>query len=71
MLIEALTVQGELDAALAELDRFIADASPASLHVREFEYLMHNVGINCAVLGWARSPMAAAMAAERRERSPA
>lgn len=59
MLIEALAVQNELDAALAELDRFIADAQPRSMYVREFEYLMHNVGLNCAILSWMRFPMAA------------
>ena len=59
MLIEALAVQYELDAALAELDRFIADAQPPSMYVQEFEYLIHNVGLNCALLSWIRSPIAA------------
>jgi hypothetical protein len=52
ILIEALAVQRELDAALAEFDRFIADAQPPSMYVRDFEYLIHNVGLNCAFLGW-------------------
>lgn len=59
MLIEALTVQHELGAALAELDRFIDEAQPPSMYVQEFEYLIHNVGLSCALLSWMRFPIAA------------
>jgi hypothetical protein len=61
VLVEALTMTGDLEAALAEFDRFVADAQPPSLYVRELEYLVHNVGMKCVLLGWAKVPKAAEM----------
>jgi hypothetical protein len=44
--------------ALLELDRFIADAQPASMFVHVIEDLVHNVGVNCAWMSLARAPQA-------------
>lgn len=59
MLIEALSVQRELDAALVELEQFIVEAQPPIMYVRDFEYLIHNVGLMAALLSWTRFPKAA------------
>jgi hypothetical protein len=45
--IEALTVEGDVAEAIAELDRFSDDTRPPTLFVREIEELVHNVGYIC------------------------
>ena len=57
-LIEVLAAVHDLEGALAELDRFTADAQPPSMFVREIEEVVHNVGLNCTFLSLIGFPQA-------------
>lgn len=49
-LIEALTAQHDIEAALAEVGPFTADTRPPSMFVREIQELVHNTGYTSALL---------------------
>lgn len=55
-LIEALAAQQDMEGALAELNRFAADAKPPSMFIREIEDLVHNTGYLSAFLSLAGAP---------------
>ena len=57
-LIEALAALHDLEGALTELGHFTADTQPPSMFVHEIEDMVHNVGLNCAVLSLISVPHA-------------
>ena len=57
-LIEALGALHNFEEALAELDQFTDDAQPPSMFVHEIEDLVHNAGLNCALLSLISVPHA-------------
>jgi hypothetical protein len=59
LLIEALTIQRDVTAARAELDRLTEHARPPLLFVREIQDMLHNTGYCAALLSLAGMPDAA------------
>jgi hypothetical protein len=57
-LIEALAALHDLEGALTELGHFTADTQPPSMFVHEIEDMVHNVGLNCALLSLISVPHA-------------
>ncbi|HEX3960222.1 MAG TPA: hypothetical protein VHZ03_26890 [Trebonia sp.] len=58
-LIEALTVQRDMEEALAELGRFTAETQPLSMFIRETQDMVHNTGFTAALYSMAGDPGAA------------
>jgi hypothetical protein len=56
LLIESLVGLNDVEKALDELDRFIIDARPQEIFVRETQQLVHNAGLHCAMLSFRSFP---------------
>jgi len=62
MLVEAHATRAEFAVATREFRYFIEEAQPSSVHIREIEYLIHNVGLACATGSlFLREPLAGSL----------
>lgn len=57
-LIDALAAMQDMKGALAELDRFTADAQPPSMYLDEIQELVHNAGLSAMLFSLAGVPYA-------------